>query len=129
LSDGTKMTLEPGTTLRVAFTNAVRAIRLIEGKVTFAVAEDPKRPQRPFIVHTHVGRVLAMSKKFSVGVDTAGMDVHVQEGEVDILRRNNQPGSEIKIEGGQRHRFPVGGLSAVAANGADRLAVASPPAG
>jgi ferric-dicitrate binding protein FerR (iron transport regulator) len=118
LSDGTEVILDPDTALRVGFTDTQRAVTLYDGRATFNVAEDTKHPKRPFVVNTHVGRVLAVGKRFMVAVDTAGMDVQVYEGEVEILR-HNKSGSVIKVKSGSRPvRIPIDGLQVVVANGA-----------
>jgi ferric-dicitrate binding protein FerR (iron transport regulator) len=126
LSDGTEVTVDAGTTLRLRFTDASRDVRLLEGRVTFDVAEDAKTPKRPFVVNTHSGRVSAVGTKFVVAVDIAGIDVQVYDGEVEILPRSKS-GSVIKLKSGQpAHRVPIDGLSALAGNGEGGMGVVAP---
>lgn len=117
LSDGTAVTLEASTALRIAFTGVRRDVRLLQGRATFEVAEDPKRPRQPFVVNTHVGRVAAVRTKFVVTVNTAVMEVEVYDGEVD-LRGPDPSGVSVKLRSGEPAvRLVARGLGAMAANG------------
>jgi ferric-dicitrate binding protein FerR (iron transport regulator) len=126
LSDRSAVTLETGrTALRVGFTSTTRDVQLLEGRATFKVADDPKRP---FVVNTHLARVVAGANRptFVVDVDSRGMNVQVYEGEVEILHRiSTGPGLKLR-EGDPAYRVPMEDVGAMAANRMTSLAVVLP---
>jgi ferric-dicitrate binding protein FerR (iron transport regulator) len=131
LPDGTTATLEAGTTaLRVNFTDKYRNVHLLEGRTTVQVAEDSKRPKRPFVLRTYLASVTAASTelpRFAVSIDTMGMEVEVYAGEVEILRRGKVRSQAIKLNrGAPVYRIPIEGAGAVAANDALDLPAVAP---
>jgi transmembrane sensor len=81
LADGSKITLNTDTRIRVVFTAKERRIRLEQGEAFFEVAKDP---QRPFIVYAGDRRVIAVGTKFSVRRDEEDIQVVVTEGRVNL---------------------------------------------
>lgn len=81
LADGSKITLNTDTRVRVAFTSKERRIQLEQGEAFFEVAKDP---QRPFIVYAGDQRVVAVGTKFSVRRDDEDVQVVVTEGRVNL---------------------------------------------
>jgi transmembrane sensor len=81
LADGSKITLNTDTRIRVAFTGKERRIQLEQGEAFFDVAKDP---QRPFIVYAGDQRVVAVGTKFSVRRDEEDIQVVVTEGRVNL---------------------------------------------
>jgi transmembrane sensor len=77
--DGSKITLNTSSELRVALTTAERRIHLQEGEAFFEVAHDSKRP---FVVEAGGKRVIAVGTKFSVRRNGESIEVIVTEGKV-----------------------------------------------
>lgn len=87
LGDGSTMTLDAGSQVRVHFGPESRELRLLSGMALFDVAHDPRRP---FTVEAAGTRVTAVGTRFTVGVEKgrgAGggpVEVLVSEGVVDV---------------------------------------------
>jgi transmembrane sensor len=82
LEDGTVVSLNTNTQLQVTFSDARRAINLIQGEATFDVA---KNPERPFVVYAGTGLVWAVGTAFNVRHDAGLVDVIVTEGRVKVF--------------------------------------------
>lgn len=93
LDDGSVVTLNAQSTLRVAYTSESRDIHLIVGEAMFDVGKDP---ERPFRVITDRAVIRAVGTEFNVrnrGIDTT---VTVVEGVVDVQSKAGRaplPGS------------------------------------
>ncbi len=76
IQDGSKITLNTDTRVKVSFTETERRIELQQGEAFFEVAKDP---DRPFVVAAGDKRVVAVGTKFSVrrDISQAGMGIHV----------------------------------------------------
>ncbi|MBL8272087.1 FecR family protein, partial [Steroidobacter sp.] len=81
LADGSEITLNSRTKVRVRLTDEQRRIELIEGQALFRVAKDP---QRPFIVHSGDTAVRAVGTVFDVYRKSSGTVVTVTEGRVSV---------------------------------------------
>jgi transmembrane sensor len=81
LQDGSSVTLNTASEVRVELTPNERHIRLNKGEAFFEVAKDPKRP---FIVQVGTKRVIAVGTKFSVRRDGDDVRVAVTEGKVEV---------------------------------------------
>jgi transmembrane sensor len=81
LSDGSKITLNTNSQIRVALNSSERRIDLEQGEAFFEVAKDAARP---FIVAIADKRVIAVGTKFSVRRDNDDIRVLVTEGRVKI---------------------------------------------
>lgn len=80
LPDGSRLTLQPGSQIEVAFSPAQRRIRLSGGEAHFEVA---KNPDWPFFVETPAGlTVRAIGTAFNVRLAEAEVAVVVTEGKV-----------------------------------------------
>jgi transmembrane sensor len=79
MSDGSKVTLNTESAIRLAVSETVRAVELERGEAFFEVAKDPNRP---FIVSAGNKRVVAVGTKFSVRRDGNDLRVFVTEGKV-----------------------------------------------
>jgi ferric-dicitrate binding protein FerR (iron transport regulator) len=131
LADGTALTLQDDkTTLRVDFTSTARHVRLLEGRATVEVAQDRAKPGRPFVLQTYLGSVAPVSgalPRFAVAIDTAGMEVEVYAGEVEIARRGKGGSQAIRLRRGDPvYRVPMDGISTLATNDTDGLVVLAP---
>ncbi|MEJ0037784.1 MAG: FecR domain-containing protein [Gammaproteobacteria bacterium] len=79
LKDGSSITLNSASKIRVQLGETERRIDLAEGEAFFEVAKDPSRP---FVVHAGNRRVIAVGTKFSVRRDGDNVRVVVTEGVV-----------------------------------------------
>jgi len=91
LSDGSHITLNTASEVRVELTPKERHIRLEEGEAFFDVAHDANRP---FIVQVGKKRVIAVGTKFSVRREGNDVRVVVTEGKVRV-----ETGSAARGEG------------------------------
>jgi transmembrane sensor len=94
LSDGSTVTLNTNSEIRVALTPAARTITL-NGEAFFEVAKDPGRP---FIVDVGSARVTAVGTKFSVRRDGQRVRVVVMEGHVRVEAKDapSQPPATLE---------------------------------
>ena len=84
LSDGSAITLDSDSAVRVDYSDDLRAIELLRGEALFDVA---KNAQRPFVVNAEMTRVTAVGTSFAVSLSerrTNGVEVLVREGIVDV---------------------------------------------
>lgn len=81
LADGSTVTLNTRSQMRVRFGDRARQIELLAGEALFSVAHDPQRPFRVIVDHAVVQ---AVGTAFNVRRSTAGATVSVVEGIVQI---------------------------------------------
>jgi transmembrane sensor len=79
--DGSKITLNTNSQVRVALTEVERRVDLKQGEAFFEVAKDSNRP---FVVEAGKKRVVAVGTKFSVRRDGESIEVVVTEGKVRV---------------------------------------------
>lgn len=126
LNDGTKITLNAGSTLSypVAFGSQQRLVRLT-GEAFFDVAHDKARP---FVVETTTVAIRVLGTRFNVRAfeDGTSAQVTVVEGRVNVTpthSQTNHVNAPIALAPGQRYSFePDTGAESVHA-----VAVAEPP--
>lgn len=94
LNDGSKITLNTASEVRVALTPKERRVELDKGEAYFEVAHDPSRP---FIVQVGNKRVVAVGTKFSVRRNGDDIRVVVTEGKVRV-ERTAGAGTEVSQE-------------------------------
>jgi len=82
IEDGSTITMNTRSRMRVWLTPHARDIELLEGEALFSVAHDPSRPFRVHIGHTIVE---AVGTEFSVSRGEHGTKVSVVEGRVKIF--------------------------------------------
>jgi transmembrane sensor len=84
LADGSRVTLNTDTRIKVDLSQSERRVNLARGEAYFEVAKDPTRP---FVVDVGDKRVVAVGTSFSVRRDEAdGVRVFVTEGSVRVDR-------------------------------------------
>jgi transmembrane sensor len=83
LSDGTSVQLNTGGEVIEQFTLKERQVLLARGEAHFSVT---KNPARPFIVRAGALEVHAVGTAFNVNLQSAGVDVIVTEGRVQLTR-------------------------------------------
>lgn len=81
LGDGSVVTLNADSRIKVSFTRSQRLIELSKGQALFHVKKDP---ERPFIVQSSEARVTAVGTQFDVNRKTIGTVVTVLEGRVSV---------------------------------------------
>jgi transmembrane sensor len=96
LSDGTQVTLNTNSSLRVAFTGAERRVDLLRGQALFEVA---KNPTRPFVVQTPNRRFVAVGTAFDVRLDGEEVRVTMLEGTVRV-EHPPAPDSDGRLDAG-----------------------------
>jgi len=77
MRDGSKVTLNTDSQIRVTLTDSERRVDLKYGEAFFEVSKDPKRP---FVVNAGGKRVIAVGTQFSVRRDANDIQVVVTEG-------------------------------------------------
>jgi transmembrane sensor len=82
LSDGSTVTLNSKSKLRVRFTNTQRTVELLQGEALFHVA---KNAARPFVVRSGDTSVRAVGTQFDVNKGRESTIVTVVEGKVAVL--------------------------------------------
>lgn len=81
MADGSKVTLNTDSQIRIALSNTERGVELRRGEAFFEVSKDPTRP---FIVRAGNKRVIAVGTKFSVRREGDDIEVVVTEGKVRV---------------------------------------------
>jgi transmembrane sensor len=81
LSDGSRVTLNTNTAVRVTVSATERRVALQQGEAYFEVAKDPGRP---FIVEAGGKRIVAVGTQFSVRREARDVQVIVTEGAVRV---------------------------------------------
>ena len=90
MSDGSRVTLNTDSAIRLAVSSREREVLLERGEAFFEVAKDPGRP---FVVSAGSQRVVAVGTKFAVRrVEGGGLRVFVTEGAVRVEDGSNSGG-------------------------------------
>lgn len=103
LEDGSVITLNTDSRVRVTYDASQRHIVLLRGQALFEVA---KEPHRPFVVDAGGKRVVALGTTFDVRLNGKDVEVTLVEGRVEIAeqagagRRDTPP--PVQLEMGQR---------------------------
>jgi transmembrane sensor len=82
LNDGSSITLNTDSVVRVNYSESKRTVKLLRGEVNFDVAKDK---QRPFVVYAGGGMLWAVGTSFNVRFTTGLVDVTVTEGTVKVF--------------------------------------------
>ena len=89
LADGSMITLNTDSAIRVRYGADRRLVRLLRGQALFEVAKDP---HRPFVVHAGVKQITALGTIFEVRLlDADYMKVTLVEGKVVVDEGENRP--------------------------------------
>jgi transmembrane sensor len=96
LRDGSNITLNTASKVRVALSANERRIDLQQGEAFFEVAKDPKRP---FVVRVGNKRVIAVGTKFSVRRDGDDVRIVVTEGTVRLESANSALSATQRMPG------------------------------
>lgn len=91
LADGSRLLLDTGTAVDIVFDSTQRLVYLRKGAISVETAADPGGAQRPFAVHTALGRLRALGTRFTVRVADAAVHLAVTEGAVEVTPRQGVP--------------------------------------
>lgn len=101
LDDGSQVTLDTNTAIRVGFGGQRRSVDLLSGRAHFVVAKDPTRP---FVVTAGERQVIAVGTAFDVAREGNNVSVVLVEGKV-VVRRAPVEGPSETLEPGDRVTF------------------------
>jgi len=87
LDDGSRMSLDAVTEVKVRMKDAARQVELLEGRAKFDVAKDPLRP---FTVAAGDKLVVAVGTSFSVELIDGQVRVILYEGQVEVRDRGDR---------------------------------------
>ncbi|HEY0745733.1 MAG TPA: FecR domain-containing protein [Steroidobacteraceae bacterium] len=98
MKDGSTITLNTDSDIRVAMSDTERRVDLDKGEAFFEVAKDLNRP---FVVRVGAERVIAVGTKFSVRREAEDVRVIVTEGRVRVERveAHQQPAAALVSKG------------------------------
>lgn len=101
LSDGSRIWLNSGSRVDVAYGAGTRRVRIERGEAFFEVAKDASRP---FLVQAGDFRVVALGTAFNVRYEPGRAAVTLVEGKVEVSgpRAASAPGTDIVLVPGQR---------------------------
>lgn len=85
LSDGSQITLNTATEVKVNFTPNRRELWLEKGEAFFDIAKDKSRP---FLIYTNSKIVRVVGTKFNIKLSESGFDISVAEGIVAVESEN-----------------------------------------
>ncbi len=95
LPDGSSVTLNTSSRLKVSFTRGLRKADLLSGEVLFTVAKDPGRP---FIVSAGSTQIRAVGTSFVVRrLSTQPVTVIVREGVVEVSRPEDPTAAAVSV--------------------------------
>jgi len=102
LEDGSQLELNVGTALDVRLGQKLRTVQLYGGEILLKAAYDPR--QRPFIVHTDDGSIVAREAEFSVRKLPGQTRVGVLQAAVEV-RPQHHPEHLLRLPAGQQASF------------------------
>ena len=126
LKDGSKISLDAATTVRVRYTRNRRDLELVQGRAKFEVAKDPLRP---FSVVAANKVVVATGTQFSVELLQRDIHVILYEGHVAVLDRKGAEGSahplRLQASNAPADQGLTPGRELIVAQGSDVASVAA----
>lgn len=107
LPDGSRVTLDTDSAVRLAFSPEARRVALVRGRARFDVAHNA---DRPFIVHAGTGTVVARGTVFDVSLLDGRVGVTLLRGIVDVREtgrdeRHAPRHSVVRLHPGQHTEF------------------------
>ncbi|WP_165842893.1 FecR family protein [Phenylobacterium deserti] len=110
LADGSQLTLDTASRVRVRLTPRARTVELERGQVLFAVAHDAARP---FTVVAFDVQVRALGTRFEVDRKGAQLAITLLQGAVEVRGPDQarswalRPGQQLRLAGGAAELAPV----------------------
>lgn len=105
LADGSIVTLNTSSTIKVDFSAHRRNIELIEGEAFFRVAHDTARP---FDVTARDATARAVGTQFNVRIAPQATLVSVLEGVVDVRERGPEADQVLRLQKGEEATVDIG---------------------
>ncbi|MEJ5979145.1 FecR domain-containing protein [Novosphingobium sp. PS1R-30] len=104
LADGSRVTLDSDSAVRVDLTSTERRVTLVSGRARFSVAHDA---EHPFVVVVGEDAVVARGTIFDVRLVSGQAEVALYEGAVDLERRESRAPPRVigRLRPGQKARF------------------------
>jgi transmembrane sensor len=102
LSDGTRVTLDGRSELRVRFSGKAREVSLERGRAYFDVAHDKSRP---FTVAAAGGEIRDIGTRFVVDNDAGQVRVSLIEGRVEVTGRDAAREAPLALRPGQEAEY------------------------
>ena len=118
LADGSKVTLNTASAVKIEFDGETRRIRLLAGEAFFEVAKDAVHP---FVVSAEEGEVRAVGTAFSVQRRDGLLQVELVEGVVDVADRRHR--QKALMQAGQVARIDAEAIRIQPPPRTDSLAV------
>ena len=107
LEDGSSVSLDTDTRVKMRFTDRERRIDLVHGQVLFDVAHDG---QRPFVVYAGDARITAVGTVFDVRRAGEGVSVTLVSGVIDV-KAAQASAPPRRVTAGQQVRVTDAGMS------------------
>ncbi|MGO1070434.1 FecR family protein [Lysobacter sp. CA199] len=104
LDDGSRVSMDTDSRLRVDFSDGQRRLTLVRGRAYFRVASE----SRPFLVNTESGSVRAVGTEFDVYRRDDAIEVTLVEGRVALLTPPSAHAKQLTVgvlDAGQKARF------------------------
>jgi len=111
LPDGSRIALDSGARLDVAYRPGKRSVALHAGAAFFQVARDP---DRPFVIDAGLGDIRVLGTSFEVDRGETAVTVSVLEGSVDVRDRAGGRTTLVAGQGVEVSRVALGPVRAVA---------------
>lgn len=99
LPDGSEISLDSGTVLKVRYTKDARKLELVSGQARFEVAKDVRRP---FSVTARDQTVVATGTAFNVDLMGPKVLITLIEGQVVVVKDRPKPPPPIVLKAGQQ---------------------------
>ena len=96
LPDGSLVTLNTRSMMRIAYSDEYRDVHLGDGEALFDVVQDTRRPFRVITEHAVIE---AVGTQFNVRKGIGGVTVTVVEGMVDVLPKAGGARAEVLVDG------------------------------
>lgn len=109
LADGTRIDLNAGTRLAVAYAGDARRVTLTEGEAIFDVAHDPARP---FLITAGDRTIAVLGTRFDVRRRQGELAVTVARGLVEVRPSGGADGRAFRLHPGQRLQHHEGQAAA-----------------
>lgn len=112
LEDGTRVTMNTATEIQIRFDAHRRHVRLLQGEILVATAQDQQHPARPFIVETDDGSLRPLGTRFTARQLDGRSQVAVYEGAVEVTPADAATERKV-IEAGHQAGFSPRGIDAM----------------
>ncbi len=112
LDDGSLVTLNTASAVRIAYSASERRVELLRGEAAFRVA---RNPARPFVVAAGGGSATALGTRYIVREMGDATEVAVTEHSVRVAYPSAYGGGSRIVRAGEDVRYGKAGLSGVAA--------------